>query len=428
MPPLNEPENADRQDRNLKRPSNGSYQPNDIRLWMNWTTRDQLMANINQFTAVLSGKLVSDDCKRKMFRRNNNAITTLISLQSSNQATAQIERTKEASPKKRMKLGHEPAKSGEQTPVFEISFNLRTKLIDHLNANLKVTILRDELDLLSEDAKSDLIKQNNNMNHQLLTLPVRVIEVSREDQPATNGRPNESVVFGFIGYSSSERQTFTEELAKIGIQVDHNGLESDYMITREDTLTKNELLFVSIARGKWICHPDFYRRTLELGALPDPEHYEWGSNEQYLNRLGPRYLHLARACRYWRLKVAETGLFAFHNQSHVIVSTSSKNYASILSNGGGLTVAAVELASKSSESYAGALSELYEKLKDGTLFAQYVLVNLRKSDGPSLCNLTTIQRIEQELKVKCLSMDYLSLFLINHDDLNVNKLLINSEN
>lgn len=435
MPPLNEPNRQDHQQQSNgnHQPNdillNGNYRPNDILHLMNWTTRDQIMTNINQFTAVLCGKIVSDPCKQKMIRRNNAAITTLISLQSGNQATA-TERAKEASsPRKRLKLNHK--RSGEQTPMFEISFNLRRRLIDHLNANLKATVLRDELETLSKETKDELIKENNNLNHQLQALRVRVIEVSREDEPATDGQPNEGVVFCFVGYSSQERQTFTQELAKIGIKVEQDSPEFDYLITREDILTKTALLFTSIARGKWICHPDFYRRTLELGALPDPEHYEWGSNELYLDRLQSKYVQLARACRYWRLQVAETGQFAFHNQSHVLISMSSENYASVLRDGGGLVVAAVELASKSSESYADALNEVYEKLKDGTLYAQYVLVNLRnsnKSERPAVCNLAAIQRIEEELNVKCLNIDYLSMFLIHHHDLHFNKLLINSAN
>ena len=427
MLPLNEREN-NQNDRNQPVP-NGDYRPNGIRLWMNWTTRDQIMANINQFTAVLSGKTIGDDCKRKMFRRNNNAITALIGLQSSNEAM-QIDRVQEASPKKRMKLEYGASKRlNVQTPGFEISLNLRTKLIDHLNANLNATVLKDELEkAFPNESKNDLIKRNNNMNHQLLALPIKVIDVVCEDQ-ATSARPrkNKSIVFCFVGYSSQERQTFANELAKIGIKVDQDGHRFDYLITCENKLTKNALLFASIAKGRWICHPDFYRQTLNLGAPPNPEQFEWGSNEQYLHQLEPKFVNLARACRYWRIKVAETGQFAFHNQSHVIVSVGCDNYANILKSGGGLVVAAVELASKSKESYEGALTKLYDMLKDGTLYAQYVLINLRRKDRLRLCSLATIQRIEEDLKVKCLAIDYLSLFLVEADNLDMNNLLLNSK-
>lgn len=438
MPPLNERQNGDHQkndrqnvkrqnDHNHQLPSNGSYRPNDIRLWLNWTTRDQIMTNLNQFTAVLSGKKVSDDCKGKMFRRNNNTITTLIGLQSANEAT-QMDQTDEASPRKRRKLTHDGAKRNEQTPVFEITFNLRTKLIDHLNANLNATVLVDELETISNETKSELIKQNNNINHQLLGLPVRIIEVGREGQP-TAGRPSEnaSIVFCFVGYSPQEKQTFTVELAKIGIKVCQDGHEFDYLITNKKRLIKTALLFVSIAKGRWICHPDFYYQTLKLGAPPDPEQYEWGSNEQHLNQLEPRLVPLAKACRYWRLKVAETGQFAFHDQSHVVVSMSADNYASILQNGGGL-VAAVDLESESKESYASALTKLYEMLKDGTLYVQYVLINVKRRDRARLCDLATIQRIEEDLKVKCLAIDYLSLYLVHPDQLDLDRLLLNPKN
>lgn len=429
MSPLNECEN-NQNDSNQQPPSNGGYRPNDIRLWMNWTTRDQIMASINQFTAVLSGKSVSSDCKNKMTRRINNAITTLIGLQSGQaNSNMQIDRTRVASPKKRMKLKHTTKKS-EQTPGFEISFNLRTKLTDLLIANLNTAILKDEMDAVSSETKSELIKRNNNMNHQLLSLPVKVIDVGGESQTTTDERPlaKENVVFCFVGYSSQEKLTFAKKLAEIGIKVDLDGHEYDYLITCEDKLTKCAALFVAIAKGRWVCHPEFYRQTLSLGAPPDPEQFEWGSNEQYLHQLEPRYVPLARSCRYWRLKVAETGQFAFHNQSHVIVSVGAENYASILSNGGGLVVSTVELASKSKESYKNALTKLFEMLKDGTLFAEYVLINVKRKDCPRLCDLGPIQRIEEELKVKCLAIDYLSLFLVEANKLNINNLLLNPKN
>lgn len=287
----------------------------------------------------------------------------------------------------------------------------QTVLSAPVNSTTSVTMLAQR--------RSEVYSDESMVRNRLIEPDISTFTI-REDTPVTQ------VAFHFSGYSTEEKQAFARELSKIGIKVIHdNSLNFDYLITKENTLIKNELFFVSVATGKWICHPDFYKRTLELGKPPNPVDYEWGSNPEYLRRLDSKFVQLAKACRYWRLKVAETKQFAFHNQRHVVISKSARNYASIIQNGGGKAVA-IELDACSREAYDEQLKDVYRKLKNGSLQAEYLLVNIRKKEREQL-DLGSLVRPIEAMKVKCLMIDYLSLYLVSGPNLQMQNVLINPE-
>lgn len=245
--------------------------------------------------------------------------------------------------------------------------------------------------------------------------PVESFQVFQDESTEIQLPPikkNKPCKFSFIGYSPQEKNRFAEQLAKLKIILnENNDLDYDYLVTHETKFIKNELFFVSVATGKWICHPDFYKKTLELGRVPDPLQYEWGSNEKYLNRLENKYVLLAKSCRYWREKVSRTGKFAFENQYLAIVSVRASQFSSIITNGGG-RVFPIELKDDTKESYQTALTDLYQKLKSGTYSKfTYILVNYKKKDQDKLDIVNLVKPIDQ-LNYLCLSIDYLSLFLV----------------
>ena len=230
--------------------------------------------------------------------------------------------------------------------------------------------------------------------------------------------------FQFIGYSPQEKQIFAKQLSKFNINVImDDSLDYDYVITERNKFLKNECFFISMAKGKWILHPDFYSTTLELGRLPNPEEYEWGSSQKYLQTLDSKYVQLAKACRYWRKKIADTKRFAFTGQTLLVVSVNAKNYSSIIQNGGGKALIA-ELHIDNRENYASVLGDLYQRLKQGTISnLNYVLINYKKRERDYLNLLHLIRPIEQ-LGIKCLHIDYLSLFLVSEFNLNFRSVLI----
>lgn len=233
--------------------------------------------------------------------------------------------------------------------------------------------------------------------------------------------------FCFIGYNAEERRIFAKELSKLNITLSTDGLlDHDYVITQDNKLIKNECFFISIAQGKWILHPDFYHKTIELGRIPNPEEYEWGSAERYMKRLDRKYQQLAKACRYWRMKVAQTKTPAFSGHNAMVVSRAAKNYANIILNGGGRALIA-ELQSDSAESYALTLSELYKQLSQNSITnLDYILINYKKKERDNLRLLELIKPFEA-LNIRCLQIDYLSLFLVSNEKLDYKGILVNPD-
>ena len=133
---------------------------------------------------------------------------------------------------------------------------------------------------------------------------------------------------------------------------------------------------------------------------------------------------MARSCRYWRLKVKESGKFAFDGQRLVIVSVNALNYASIIQYGGGIAIV-FELKKETKENYEYVLKELYNKLKTGKLGTiSYILINFKKSNKDDLELIKLIKPIE-DLKYTCLTIDYLSLYLVSDSNLRINNVRVN---
>lgn len=137
-----------------------------------------------------------------------------------------------------------------------------------------------------------------------------------------------------------------------------------------------------------------------------------------------KFVQLAKSCRYWRMKVKSTGKFAFAGQKLIIVSVNALNYASIITNGGGSAIP-IELKMETKENYETILTELYHKLKNGKFGSiNYILINFKKNKKDELELIKLIKPIE-DIKFTCLTIDYLSLYLVSDANLKINNVRIN---
>lgn len=72
------------------------------------------------------------------------------------------------------------------------------------------------------------------------------------------------------GISMEEREDFVRKLQSLGATVSElNNYDPDSTHLISSRPSRNEKMLSSMAGGKWVLHPDYVKKSLELGKLAD---------------------------------------------------------------------------------------------------------------------------------------------------------------
>ena len=180
----------------------------DVILDLKWKTRDMIILILNQFSALLKGKIVSNQYKERLVEENNELILILINLGlclsdrpdggrkcdeneiSSDQNGGDDQRFKKDE-KKKIRLC-ESATANEL--VLELGQEARIQIIDQLITNQNVAITLN--DSVVTEIKNNLVEENKKLIKSLLDLPVDHMYCDRKDNEIDEAIVVEGKPFG----------------------------------------------------------------------------------------------------------------------------------------------------------------------------------------------------------------------------------------
>ena len=137
-----------------------TVQLEDLEFELAWKTRDEIIDDLNQHTALLSGLTINSDTRKKLKKANRDLVTALMDLP-----------VKDGD---RSESFQEPkCRAGLNEMVLFLSANVKARIIDTLVANNVVLLLG--ADSVSSERKAKLIDQNTDLAYELLKLKPRAV-------------------------------------------------------------------------------------------------------------------------------------------------------------------------------------------------------------------------------------------------------------
>ena len=134
-----------------------------------WTTRDEIICNLNRHTKLLSGLIVNADAREKMRKENNELVTVLMNLPVKVDGRLKNLESPERSPDE-----------GVNEVVLDLSLKVRSRILDALTINHSVSLM--EADTFSSERKAKLVDQNNELAYELLKLKARTVAVNEVNE------------------------------------------------------------------------------------------------------------------------------------------------------------------------------------------------------------------------------------------------------
>lgn len=122
-----------------------------------WKIRDEIISNLNQNTALLSGRIINEAGREKMRKANNDLMLVLMNLPAKIGGLLRRFESVQRDPDEVL-----------NEPVLELKLDLRLRIVNTLMINHHVTLLG--ADSVSSDFKSKLIDGNKNLIFELLEL------------------------------------------------------------------------------------------------------------------------------------------------------------------------------------------------------------------------------------------------------------------
>ncbi|KAK9745844.1 BRCA1 C Terminus (BRCT) domain [Popillia japonica] len=150
--------------------------------------------------------------------------------------------------------------------------------------------------------------------------------------------------FMLSGISMEEREELVKQLQSLHVTVsDLSNYDpaSTHLISNRPS--RNEKMLSSMAGGKWILHPDFVKKSLEVGRLVDEEEYEYGNPKFCKDIKIPTDRETEIRCNaihFWRKEITKRGYGAFHDLRAIIVSNKRESIIKVIEAGGGMVVEA----------------------------------------------------------------------------------------
>ena len=120
---------------------------------LDWTTRDEIIFNLNRYTALFCGEKIETAGKEKLVYDNTDLYQVLIGLPLKSNASV-------------------PVASGQPNKiVLDLDGISRLQIVKTLLANQSLVV---DGESTSEENKSEMVKQNNELVVKLMSLPVSV--------------------------------------------------------------------------------------------------------------------------------------------------------------------------------------------------------------------------------------------------------------
>lgn len=133
---------------------------------LDWTTRDDVIFNLNRYTALFCGEKVEADGKEKLMYDNTDLYQVLIGLPLKSNASV-------------------PVASGQPNKiVLDLDGTTRLQIIKTLIVNQSLVV---DGNAASEEDRSNMVKQNNELVVKLVNLPVSA-NAGFAKEPAANGK------------------------------------------------------------------------------------------------------------------------------------------------------------------------------------------------------------------------------------------------
>lgn len=155
----------------------------ELILSLNYSNKELITLYLGKYTTILLDKSISKGAQKKLIKKTNDLISSLIELTiraeddenneeaSSKPATEQADESSSA-PADLVK----PTESSEMVKDIHLAlpWELRAKIIDQLVISMNAAVLNCKA--FKEDAKSDIVKQNTEMSKTLSDLAFKVVE------------------------------------------------------------------------------------------------------------------------------------------------------------------------------------------------------------------------------------------------------------
>lgn len=140
-------------------------QLNDIEFELAWETRDKIVIFLSKHTKLLSGLVISADVREMIRKLNGDLVATLMNLP----PKADDQSRSFESP-----AGNSADFSSNEV-VLDLSWNVRQKIVDTLMTNHNIALLGS--DSVTNECKTKLINQNNDLVYELLKLNSRTVAI-----------------------------------------------------------------------------------------------------------------------------------------------------------------------------------------------------------------------------------------------------------
>lgn len=140
--------------RQLDAPKREPAQPTDIVFRLNWSLRDELIANLSQHSHILLGKTMQTSDREKMRAKNFELLTVVLELPL-------------------QAVDCDPLADAKEV-VLDLDEHIRARIVSNLSLNHNLSLLH--LELLGDEKRATMLRQNRELTGDLWNLPVRVIE------------------------------------------------------------------------------------------------------------------------------------------------------------------------------------------------------------------------------------------------------------
>lgn len=150
-----------------------------VRLELPWDTRHRIIKFLDKLSLPLLRANVSAELKEKVLQKTNDLMTRLIGLRLAASDTQRDEQR----PSKRQRTGESGESEVTRQPFFEISFRLRSEIVDQLFCNLDATMYRS---VGSDESRKRIVDENAYLNMRLLELPPNVRDGTSDESDPFN--------------------------------------------------------------------------------------------------------------------------------------------------------------------------------------------------------------------------------------------------
>ncbi|KRT81163.1 hypothetical protein AMK59_5272, partial [Oryctes borbonicus] len=159
---------------------------------------------------------------------------------------------------------------------------------------------------------------------------------------ADTAEDKRSPLFMLSGVGMEEREELILQLRSVGASVSElSNYDSAATHLISNRASRNEKMLSSMAGGKWILHPDYIKRSLEIGKLADEEEFEYGNPKFSKNikiQMDRETELRGNAIHWWRLEITKRGYGAFHDMRAIVVSNRRDSIKRVIEAGGGMVV------------------------------------------------------------------------------------------